>query len=143
MTLVKRNYNPWNNLLEDVLGNFSNTEMPKSLNVPPVNILENNDHFSVEVAAPGLTKQDFKLHIEDNLLTISFEKAEDNKEQKTENSTKVHRREFGTKSFKRTFTLDDKIDITSISAKYDNGILFITLPKKEEVKQTPTSIEIQ
>lgn len=138
MTLVKRNYNPWNNLFEDVLGNLNSAGFQKDLQVPPVNVIENKDSFQLEVAAPGLEKQDFKLKVDDNLLTVSYEKAT---EEAVEDQ-KVHRLEFSKKSFKRTFTLDEKINAENISAKYESGILFVTLPKKEEVKQEPKSIEI-
>ncbi|HTN38286.1 MAG TPA: Hsp20/alpha crystallin family protein [Arachidicoccus sp.] len=142
MTLVKRDYNNWNNLFEDVLGNLTNGNIQKDLNVPPVNVLENNDEFQLQVAAPGLQKQDFKLKVDDNLLTVSYEKETVENEKGGTNESKFHRQEFSSRSFKRTFTLDEKIDAEKIAAKYDNGILYITLPKKDEVKQAPKSIEI-
>lgn len=138
MTLVKRNYNNWNSLLDDFLGNVANSHSEKELNVPPVNIQENEEYFQLDVAAPGLQKQDFKLSVNDGLFTLSFEK-ENNQETKVE---KMHRQEFSIKSFKRTFTLDEKIDADNISAKYENGILQITLPKKEEVKIQPKEISV-
>jgi len=139
-TLVKRNYGTLNNLFEEVFGGFPATNFAKELHVPAVNVKENKDAFQLEVAAPGLEKKDFKLNVEDNLLTISYEKqtsTEHNSE-----DTKIHRQEFSTRSFKRTFTLDEKIDAEKIQAKYENGILSVTLPKKEEVKITPKAIEI-
>lgn len=139
MTLVKRNYNPWNNVLDDLFTNFAGANnYSKDLNVPPVNIQENKDAFLLDVVAPGLQKQDFKLNVDAGLLTISFEKATSQES----NGEKLHRQEFAIKSFKRTFTIDDKIDAENISAKYENGILQITLPKQEEVKAEPKSISV-
>ncbi|ANI87964.1 hypothetical protein A9P82_00710 [Arachidicoccus ginsenosidimutans] len=139
MTLVKRNYNNgWNNLFDDFFGGIANANFAKDLNVPPVNIQENNDAFVVDVVAPGLQKQDFKLNVKDGLLTISYEKAE---EQETK-AEKLHRQEYAFRSFKRTFTLDEKINSDEISAKYENGILQIILPKKEEVKVLPKEISV-
>ncbi|MGF7232018.1 Hsp20/alpha crystallin family protein [Arachidicoccus sp.] len=138
MTLVKRNYNNWNSLLEDFWGSVANNHSEKELNVPPVNIQENKEAFQLDLAAPGLQKQDFKLSVNEGLFTISFEKV-NSPETKVE---KMHRQEFSTQSFKRTFTLDEKIDAENISAKYENGILQITLPKKEEVKVPSKEISV-
>ena len=139
-TLVKRNYGSLNNLLEEVFGGFPAGNFSKELNVPAVNVKESKDAFELELAAPGLQKQDFQLNVDDNLLTISYEK-QTSKDQSNED-TKIHRQEFTTRSFKRTFTLDEKIDAEKIVARYENGVLNLTLPKKEEVKVTPKSIEI-
>jgi HSP20 family protein len=139
-TLAKRNYGTLNNLFEEVFGGFPAGNFAKELHVPAVNVKENKEAFELEVAAPGLQKQDFKLNVEDNLLTISYEKQAA-AEQKSED-TKIHRQEFSTRSFKRTFTLDEKIDADKIVAKYENGILSVSLPKKEEVKISPKAIEI-
>ena len=137
MTLVKRNYNNWNNLFDELFSGVPSS-YAKDLNVPPVNIQENNDAFQVDVVAPGLQKQDFKINVNEGLLTISYEKV-NNEETKAE---KLHRQEYTFKSFKRTFTLDDKINTEAIAAKYENGILQFTLPKKEEVKVQPKEISI-
>ena len=139
-TLAKRNYGNLNNLFEEVFGGFPAGNFAKELHIPAVNVKENKEAFELEVAAPGLQKQDFKLNVEDNLLTISYEK-QTSTEQNNED-TKIHRQEFSTRSFKRSFTLDEKIDAGKIVAKYENGILSISLPKKEEVKITPKAIEI-
>lgn len=101
--------------------------------VPAVNILENKDSFSVELAAPGLNKNDFKINLENNLLTIECSK-EDKKEEKDERFTK---REFCYSSFQRSFTLPNTIDTNKIDAKYEDGVLKINLPKKEEAKEKP------
>ena len=139
-TLVKRNYSNLNNLFEDVFGNFPTGNFQRELHTPAVNIKESKDTFELELAAPGLQKQDFNLNVDDNLLTISYEKQTSKEDNSDE--PKIHRQEFTTKSFKRTFTLDEKIDADKIVAKYESGILSVTLPKKEEVKVAPKTIEI-
>jgi HSP20 family protein len=89
--------------------------------------------------APGMDKADFKVNVDNNILTISAEKkAESNKE-----NERMVRREYTYRSFARTFTLDDSISADNIKAKYDNGVLNIELPKKEEVKIQPKEISIQ
>lgn len=107
--------------------------------LPKVNIKETADAYVVEMAAPGLKKSDFKLDLDHQVLSISTEK-ETSHEQKEENYT---RKEFGYTSFKRTFTLPETVDDEKITANYQDGILNILLPKKEEAKQKPArSIKI-
>ncbi|MDP2721592.1 MAG: Hsp20/alpha crystallin family protein [Bacteroidales bacterium] len=98
--------------------------------VPSVNIIENDQNFVLELAAPGKTKEDFKVNIENQLLTISSEMKEENKEEKT-NYT---RREFLYNGFSRSFNLPKNILIDEVSADYNSGILRLTLPKREETK---------
>ena len=106
---------------------------------PAVNIIENNDEFMIEVAAAGLSKKDFKIDVNNDLLSISAEHKEDKKERK-QNYT---RREFNYESFSRSFKLNEDIDQSKIKASHTDGILTIHLPKKEEsVKQGPRNIEI-
>ncbi|MES2329551.1 MAG: Hsp20/alpha crystallin family protein [Bacteroidota bacterium] len=90
------------------------------------------------MSAPGRNKEDFKINLDNGLLTISFEKKEEaeNKEYKT------IRKEFSFRSFKRSFNLDDKINTAGIQAKYENGVLKVYLPKKEEVAVAPQQIAI-
>ena len=138
MTLVKHNYKTANDLFDDFFKNFPATVKETSLNVPAVNIYETNDSYYLELAAPGLKKEDFKVSLEKGLLTISYEKKTE-----TENKDhKTHRREFKVTSFKRSFTVDDKINTDGIEAKYENGLLRLYLPKKEEVKSSPKQIAI-
>ncbi len=104
--------------------------------VPAVNVVENEEGFRIEVAAPGLQKSDFKLNLEKNQLTISAEK-----EQKEENKTeKYTRKEFKYSSFQRTFTLPNTVDGDRIEANYADGILSIALPKREEAKEKPARL---
>lgn len=105
----------------------------------PVNITETNEAYHLDMIAPGRQKEDFQVELKDNVLTISFEKktGTENEEHKTV------RREFRIESFKRSFTINDKVDATRISASYTNGILKLVLPKKEDVKIVPAKIEVQ
>jgi HSP20 family protein len=108
--------------------------------LPAVNIRETNENFEVEMAAPGMNKNDFKIELDGNTLTISSERKNDWQEREGERYT---RREFSYESFKRTFQLPkDVVDIEKIQAKYENGVLNLVVPKKEEVKQKPRMIEI-
>lgn len=109
------------------------------LNFPPVNIVEKAEGYQVELAVPGYEKADFNVKLDDKILTISTEK----KDSSTESIDKMIRKEFTYKSFKRSFTLDDKIDAENISARYENGILKLELPKKENQKAAAKDINIQ
>lgn len=98
--------------------------------LPSVNIIEKEDSFHIELAAPGLKNEDFKVNVHENVLTISVEKKEETNEEK-DNYT---RKEFNYTSFKRSFTLPKTVDSDKIEATYTDGILQLTLPKKEEAK---------
>lgn len=118
---------------------FNKTFSTESSVHAPVNIIESKDSYKIEMAVPGRNKEDFKINVDRNLLTVSFEKKE---ETQNENE-KVVRSEFSFSSFKRTFTLDDKVDAEKISAKYENGILELSIAKKEELIPSPKEIQIQ
>jgi HSP20 family protein len=143
MTFVKTNHNGFRNLTNFVDEVFQN--IPASLGreesygFPPVNIHETSDAYHLELSAPGRSKEDFKLAVDNGQLTISFEKKEDTKTE----DYKTVRKEFSFRSFKRNFTLDDKIDSNGIQAKYENGVLKVLLPKKEQVKESTKQITIQ
>ena len=151
MNLIKRNGNSVNQLpllFDDFfnrdffdwgLSNYSDT----NTTVPKVNIKETKDNFEVEVAAPGMNKSDFKVQLDGNMLTICSEKSsqrEDNNEDE-----KYSRQEFSYQSFQRSFSLPkDVVDADKIQAKYENGLLHLVIPKKEEAKQKPPKqIQIQ
>ena len=102
--------------------------------LPAVNIKETPEAFEVEVAAPGFDKSDFKIELNDGVLTISSEKEMTDEVKEGE---MVTRREFNYQSFTRSFTLPDIIDEDKISAKYKDGILMVTIPKKDEAKPKP------
>ncbi|MFT3901869.1 MAG: Hsp20/alpha crystallin family protein [Niabella sp.] len=105
----------------------------------PVNITEKENAYEIEVSAPGFDKADFKINIDNNLLTISAEK---NAETENKTERKIVR-EFHHSSFKRSFTIDEKVDSDKIDAEYVNGILKVTLGKKESQKATSKEIEVK
>jgi HSP20 family protein len=108
--------------------------------VPPVNIRETDSSFEVELSAPGKSKEDFTVDIDNDLLTIASEKNEE----RTENEGKYTRREFSHTSFRRAFTLPETAKEDDIKASYENGILRISIPKKDEALPKPKrSIDIQ
>lgn len=142
MTLVKHHPANLGNLFDELFNNFPvnwGRDMQTGLATPPVNIHETNEGYHVELSAPGRNKEDFTVNVENGLLTISFEKKEET-EQKT---YKTIRKEFSYRSFKRSFNVDEKINAEAIQAKYENGVLKLFLPKKEEVKVAPKQITIQ
>jgi HSP20 family protein len=119
-----------NDLMDWNLSNFSST----NTSLPAVNVKETDDEFNIEVAAPGMTKKDFNIHFHNNVLTISSEKEDEKKEE----NGKYSRREFSYQSFQRSFTVaENTVDSDKITAKYADGILTITLPKREEVRPKP------
>lgn len=103
------------------------------ISLPKVNIKEVSDAFIVEMAVPGLKKSDFDINLDNNILSISAEL----KEEHEDNDKGYTRREFGYSSFKRTFTLPETVNDSKINASYNEGILNVLLPKKEEAKQKP------
>ena len=139
MTLVKRNYKTLDNFFDEFLNNVPPAISREfGVSTTPVNVHETPDAYHLEVVAPGLKKEDFKVNLEKGLLTISYEH-----ETETENKDyKTHRSEFALKSFKRSFSVDDNINTENIQAKYENGVLNIYLPKKEDVKVSPKEITI-
>jgi len=148
---MKRTKRSSRNDFANLLDGIFNVDIPRFINdlpnnnkhVPPVNILEKEDQFIVEVAVPGVEKEAINVEINDNMLTISKENVEASKENEgTESSVKYTRKEFSFNSFKRTFTLPETIDSNLISASNNNGILSIVLPKKEEAKAVKKNITI-
>lgn len=147
MALIKRNEN--NSVfpsLTSMLENFLNDDwffgrelMPmRSFTVPAVNVKETEESFELEVAAPGMDKKDFKIEIEDGVLCISSEKEVKN-EQKDEKGNYI-RREFSYQSFRRAFTLPDSVNTEKVEAKYKDGILHVSIPKREEAKKKPARL---
>jgi len=123
-SLFSRDMMDWNNT------NYSTT----NTTLPAVNIRETKDDFQIEVAAPGMEKKDFNINLENDTLTISSEKQKEN----TSEGDNYSRREFSYQSFQRSFTLPEHlVDGEKIAAKYSDGILKITLPKREEAKPKP------
>lgn len=138
----------FNNLVDDLFSElpvlYRNGTDTVFKGFAPVNIKESDKGYSLEVVAPGFDKSDFKVNIDQNVLTVSAEKKEEVKENaENSNTEKQVRREYSFRSFKRSFTLDEKIDAAGIEAKYNNGVLILNLPKKEVVKATAQEINIQ
>ena len=147
MTLVKFNNRPLaktiDNLFDELIGNFPatwNSELKNhSFNSPAVNIHETDDAYHLELNVPGRNKEDFSINVEQGVLTVGFEKKEENKTE----GYKTIRREFSYQSFKRSFNLDENIDSDNIQAKYENGVLKLFLPKKEQQKPSTKQINVQ
>ena len=139
MTLARRNENYFpsfidrffnNELMDWGTSNFSRT----NTSLPAVNVKETDDDYFIEVAAPGMTKKDFSINFQNNILTISSEKQNE----KEDSDDSYTRREFSYQSFQRSFTVPgNDVDSDKISASYNDGILNIKLPKREEVKPKP------
>jgi Molecular chaperone (small heat shock protein) len=146
MTLVKFNpENKRNSLMpgfNDVFDSiFNDTFFADRMvaHVPAANISESADHYHVELAAPGLKKEDFKLSLERNVLSVSVEqRAEDKQEDRN-----YAKREYSYSSFVRSFTLPESADENGIQATYKDGVLAIDIPKREEAKAVSHQIEIK
>ncbi len=136
-----RRQNPFFPVLNDVFGeNFLNdSDWTTS---PAVNIAENKEGYRIELAAPGLCKDDFRINIEKRMLEISSEKQSTKESEPTEESIgdRYYRREFVYSSFKRTFSLPDSADTDNISANYKDGVLIVNVPKKEQAKEKPSRV---
>ncbi|GEO08470.1 Hsp20/alpha crystallin family protein [Segetibacter aerophilus] len=130
-----------NNVFEELFNAFPTTWGNDITNntTAPVNINETSEGYDLQFNVPGRNKEDFKINVENGLLTVSYEK----KEQTEAKEVRSVRREWSYQSFKRSFTLSDKVNADGIEAKYENGILKVYLPKKEEVKNSPKQISIQ
>lgn len=124
----------------DLFDNIFNSNFSAvNVNLPAVNIIESKENFRIEIAAPGLNKEDYKIDLHNDLLTISSEKKSENEEK----NEKYMRKEFNYASFKRSFIIPDSANVDSINASYKNGILNVTIPKKEEAKEkAPRQISI-
>lgn len=125
-------------ILNDVFGdNFLNDSDWSTS--PAVNIAENKDGYRIELAAPGLNKEDFRINMEKRVLEISSEKQSTKESEPNDavNGDRYYRKEFVYTSFKRTFSLPDAADTDHISASYKDGILFVNIPKKEQAKEKP------
>jgi HSP20 family protein len=107
----------------------------------PVNLRETDSTYEMELVAPGLRKEDFQLNVSRDLLTVSFEEKNENKETNKEEGW--IRQEYRKRSFSRSFNLGDAIDTNSINARYENGILYVTLPKNEKAKHISKTIKVE
>ncbi len=126
----------FNDFFNGSIANFIGSDA--LISQPAVNVLETNDAFKVELAAPGFEKKDFSLKVEDHRLTITAKR-----EQTSENnSERFTRREFRYESFERMFKLPETVNQESVSAVYENGVLQVTLPKKEDAKAVTKAISV-
>ena len=138
MNLVRFNHPGFTNFFDNFEKNHQGLTNESKGDVPSVNIIENDKDFVIEFAAPGVKKNDFNINLENQVLTVSRE-AKDEKEDTKENYT---RREFVYSSFSRSFTLPKSVKFDKIAADYNQGILKITLPKKEEEAKLSREISI-
>lgn len=141
MSIIKRNeWFPAFNLFDDffsrdLLNWGLNNNSSTNTTIPLVNIRETNESFEVEMAAPGMSKNDFKVELDGTTLTITSEKKDQNEMKEGERYT---RREFSYQSFQRSFQLPKEVvDADKIEAKYENGVLRLVVPKKEEARPKP------
>ena len=130
------------NMLEDFFTNgvnkvFGDEGLAGTPNAP-VNIQESEKSYELQLVAPGLKKEEFKVAVDRNILTISF----DHKEEETEETAKWLRKEYKQRSFKRSFTLNEKVDATGIAARYTDGILHVSIPKKEQQETSAQEITV-
>ena len=125
-------FRPWNEWFDN--GGF----LGRTLTIPAVNITENKDEFFVSLAVPGMKKDDFNIDVNGTMLTISCEKEE----KKEEKDARFTRKEFNYSSFSRTFTLPEEVNKEKIDARYEDGVLKLSLPKKEEAKKFAASKHI-
>lgn len=121
--------------------NYLDTENPLATGSVPVNIRETDQQYELDVIAPGCKKGDFKISVEDNLLTISMNRNEEHQEQNQKSNWA--RNEFTQRSFSRSFRLEDSVDVNNINANYSDGILRITLGKSEKAKKVTRNIDVQ
>jgi HSP20 family protein len=127
-------FKPWNEWFD------TSSALGRAITVPAVNITENVNDYNISVAAPGLKKNDFHINVDGNMLTISAEKEETKEEKEGENYT---RKEYNYSSFSRSFTLPQEVNREKIEASYEDGVLKLVLPKKEEVKKAVASKQIE
>jgi HSP20 family protein len=134
MNLVKRQKPVFTSLIDDLFLNQDWSHV--NTNVPAANIIEADDHFDIELAAPGNKKADFKIELEEGILTISSE----TETKSPEKEGSFTRKEFGYSAFKRSFNIPDSVSADKISANYKEGILSVNLPKKQEALPQPKKL---
>ncbi len=143
MTLLKFKNEPASRMMDrspvvfnELFNNFFDGMLnsnPVTSKVPAVNISETDDNFKLELAAPGFKKDDFKVRIDNDILNISAEQ----KTEKKESNERFTRKEFAFESFSRSFTLPELVDAEKVSASYENGVMTLVVPKREEAKPKP------
>lgn len=143
MVPVRRNQNWLPSIFNDFLNNDFLMDR-RNTTAPAVNIIENDDEYKIEVAAPGMTKEDFKVHInEDNELVISMEKRSEEKDEDKKHKGTYLRREFSYTQFQQNLLLPDNVEREKISAKVENGVMSIDIPKKKESEASAVARQIE
>ena len=145
MALIRRNQNWLPSVFNDLFDNNDWIERTNAITSPAVNVIERENEYSVEIAAPGMTKDDFNVHLdEDGNLVISLEKKEENKDEGKKNGHYL-RREFSySQQFRQVMILPDDVDRDKISAHVENGVLTVDLLKKsQEAVKEAKKIEIK
>jgi HSP20 family protein len=127
----------FNRFFDDGFRSFNGIGQQRGI---PVNIRETDNSYEIELVAPGLRKEDFEVRMDDKTLVVSFQHKEENN---NESQKGYLRQEYRVQSFTRSFTLDDSIDAEKINARYENGVLWLSLPRKEESQRQRRTIEIQ
>lgn len=130
----------FNNFISDLFPQTPSLFRDEFRQTVPVNIRETEEAYLLDVVAPGWMKEDFKIQLDNNLLTLSVERKE---EEAANEKEKFVRREYRQQGFKRSFTVDEKVNTDAISAQYVNGVLTLNLPKKAEVKPATKQISVQ
>lgn len=141
MKLVRRTNRAFPTFWDDFFDNrWANHTTPafNGMHLPAVNIREDDEGYTLELAVPGMDKEDFKIDLDHDLLSISSEEKSTSEDQ--DKDGKYTRKEFSYRSFKRTFTLPETVDREAIKASYKDGVLFINIPKKEEAKPKPVKM---
>ena len=137
MNLIRKQNTWYPSIMDDFFNSNWNFEVPNYSNsLPAVNIKEADKEFTLQIASPGLTKEDFEVSFEDNVLSIEVLKKDDVKA----NNNDFSRFEFDYNSFKRSFTIPESVEISKIEASYLNGVLNINLPKKKEAHPLPKKL---
>ena len=137
MNLIRKQNTWYPSIMDDFFNTNWNFDIPTYSNsLPAVNIKETDKEFSLQIASPGLTKEDFQVSFEENVLLIEVVKKDDVKE----NNTDFTRFEFDYNSFKRSFTIPESVETSKIEALYLNGVLNINLPKKKEAQPLPKKL---
>lgn len=137
MNLIRKQPPFFPSLIDDFINTDWNLKVPSfSSTVPAVNIKELDSQFEIELAVPGLKKDDFEIEVEDGVLSISSTQEEEQVNEKG----KFTRREFSYSSFRRSFTLPDSVDPTKIDATYKEGVLLVLLPKHKEAQPQPKKL---
>ena len=143
MVPVRRNQNWLPSIFNDFLTNDWLMER-RNTTAPAVNIIENDDEYKIEVAAPGMTREDFKVHInEDNELIISMEKRSEEKEEDKKHKGTYLRREFSYTQFQQSLLLPDNVERDKISAKVEHGVMSIDIPKKKVMETASAARQIE